>query len=154
MANAYHLVVIGTGTAASAAAYRCREAGWRVEVIDHLPFGGPCALRGCDPKKILVGAAEAVDHVRRMQGKGVTGKLIIAWNELLRFKRSFTGAVPQAREKSFAESGIHTFHGRPKFRGRRSVVVGSEVLAESKAERYGCAGPQRSKTLRGPGPRL
>jgi glutathione reductase (NADPH) len=127
MANAYHLVVIGTGTAASAAAYRCREAGWRVEVIDHLPFGGTCALRGCDPKRIPVGAAEAVDHVRRMQGKGVTGKLIIAWNELLRFKRSFTGAVPQAREKSFAESGIHTFHGRPKFRGRRSVVVGSEA---------------------------
>jgi glutathione reductase (NADPH) len=55
MANAYHLVVIGTGTAASAAAYRCREAGWRVEVIDHLPFGGTCALRGCDPKKILLG---------------------------------------------------------------------------------------------------
>jgi glutathione reductase (NADPH) len=40
MANACHLVVIGTGAAASAAAYRCREAGWRVEVINHLPFGG------------------------------------------------------------------------------------------------------------------
>ena len=73
MAKNYDLVVIGTGTAASVAASRCRSAGWRVAVIDHLPFGGTCALRGCDPKKVLVGAAEAVDHARRMRGKGVAG---------------------------------------------------------------------------------
>ncbi len=54
MAKAYDLVVIGTGTAASVAASRCRSAGWRVAVIDHLPFGGTCALRGCDPKKVLL----------------------------------------------------------------------------------------------------
>jgi glutathione reductase (NADPH) len=128
MANSYDLVVIGTGTAASVAAHRCREAGWRVAVIDHLPYGGTCALRGCDPKKILVGAAEAVDHVRRMRGKGVNGEPTIAWNELIQFKRTFTGPVPQAKEKSFAESGIDAFHGRARFRGPRSVVVGSEVI--------------------------
>jgi len=128
MTNSYDLVVVGTGTAASVAAYRCREAGWRVAVVDHLPFGGTCALRGCDPKKILVGAAEAVDHVRRMHRKGVSGEPTIAWNELMQFKRTFTGPVPQAREKSFAESGIDAFRGRAKFQGPRSVAVGSEVL--------------------------
>src|SRR5262245_7330260 len=125
MTNSYDLVVVGTGTAASVAAYRCREAGWRVAVVDHLPFGGTCALRGCDPKKILVGAAEAVDHVRRMHRKGVSGEPTIAWNELMQFKRTFTGPVPQAREKSFAESGIDAFPGRAKFQGPRSVAVGS-----------------------------
>jgi pyruvate/2-oxoglutarate dehydrogenase complex dihydrolipoamide dehydrogenase (E3) component len=45
MAKTYDLVVIGTGTAASVAAAQCRSAGWRVAVIDHLPFGGTCALR-------------------------------------------------------------------------------------------------------------
>jgi len=73
MANSYDLIVIGTGSAASTAAYQCREARWRVAVVDHLPFGGTCALRGCLPKKVLVGAAEAVDHTRRMRGKGVAG---------------------------------------------------------------------------------
>jgi glutathione reductase (NADPH) len=70
MAKTYDLVVIGTGMAAQAAASRCRSAGWRVAVIDHLPFGGTCMLRGCDPKKVLVGAAEVIDHARRMRGKG------------------------------------------------------------------------------------
>ena len=69
--DAFDLIVIGTGTAAQVAAGRVREAGRSVAVIDHRPFGGTCALRGCDPKKVLVGAAEALDHSRRMRGKGV-----------------------------------------------------------------------------------
>ena len=57
--KSYDLIVIGTGSAASAVASRCREAGRSVAVIDSRPFGGTCALRGCDPKKVLVAAAEA-----------------------------------------------------------------------------------------------
>jgi glutathione reductase (NADPH) len=73
-------------------------------------------------------AAAAIDHVRRMRGKGVNGDPTIAWNELIQFKRTFTAPVPQAKEKSFAESGIDAFHGRARFRGSRLVVVGSEVI--------------------------
>src|SRR6266568_7625308 len=67
----YDLVIIGTGSAASAAAFRCRAAGWRVAIIDSRPFGGTCALRGCDPKKVLVGAAEVMDWMWRMTGNGI-----------------------------------------------------------------------------------
>jgi glutathione reductase (NADPH) len=71
MTRKFDVVVIGTGSAASTVAYRCRSAGREVAVIDSRPFGGTCALRGCDPKKVLVGAAEIVDWNRRMRGKGV-----------------------------------------------------------------------------------
>ena len=54
----YDLIVIGTGTAAMGAAMRVRKAGWTVAVVDEKPFGGACALRGCDPKKMLVAGAE------------------------------------------------------------------------------------------------
>ncbi len=129
MSKPYDLVVIGTGTGASGAATRCRLAGWSVAVIDHLPFGGTCALRGCDPKKVLVGAAEAVDQVRRMRGHGVAGgEPLIAWNELMKFKRTFTEPVPASKEKSFAEHGIDAYRGRARFRGPRSVEVGGAVL--------------------------
>ena len=129
MTKRYDLVVIGTGTGASGAASHCRSAGWSVAVIDHLPFGGTCALRGCDPKKVLVGAAEAVDHARRMRGHGVAGgEPAIAWNELIQFKRTFTEPVAPMKEKSFAKNGIDAYHGRAKFCGARSVEVGGEVL--------------------------
>lgn len=129
MTRHYDLIAIGTGTGASVAAARCRSAGWRVAVIDHLPFGGTCALRGCDPKKVLVGAAEAIDHLRRMHGKGVAGGApVISWSELIEFKRTFTEPVPAMKEKGFAKNGIDTFHGRARFLGPRSVAIGDEVL--------------------------
>jgi glutathione reductase (NADPH) len=97
--------------------------------VDSRPFGGTCALRGCDPKKVLVGAAEAVDWTRRMKGKGIQAeKLQIDWPELMRFKRSFTEPVPKRREDGFAKAGIAAFHGRARFAGPTTVQVGEETL--------------------------
>ncbi len=59
--SVFDLIVIGTGSAASATAHECRSKGWNVAIIDSLPFGGTCALRGCDPKKVLVEAAKIID---------------------------------------------------------------------------------------------
>jgi len=69
MGQRFDLVAIGTGEAASPVAWRLQKTGRRVAVVDSRPYGGTCALRGCDPKKVLVGAAEALDRVRRMKGK-------------------------------------------------------------------------------------
>lgn len=118
MTKKFELVVIGTGRAASAVAYRCRSAGWQVAVVDSRPFGGTCALRGYDPKKVLVGAAEVVDWIGRMKGNGVRAEqLQIDWSELMRFKRTFTEPVPKNSETGFANAGIATFHGRARFVG-------------------------------------
>jgi glutathione reductase (NADPH) len=125
----YDLVVIGTGTAASVAASNCRAAGWHVAIIDHLPFGGTCALRGCDPKKVLVAAAEAVDYARRLQGKGVAAdNLAMDWPSLIAYKRTFTNPVPEMMERGFKEQGIDAYHGRARFEGHQSVSIGGEIL--------------------------
>jgi glutathione reductase (NADPH) len=129
MRKKFDLVVIGTGSAASTAAFKCRAAGWSVAVVDFRPFGGTCALRGCDPKKVLVGAASVIDWIRRMESKGVRGdNARIKWLELMRFKRTFTDPVPKQREKSFAEAGIETFHGLARFIGVTTVQVGEDAL--------------------------
>jgi glutathione reductase (NADPH) len=123
------VIVLGTGSAAQSVAYPCREAGWSVAVIDDHPFGGTCQLRGCDPKKVLVGVADLVDWSRRMQGKGVSAPgLSLNWPDLIRFKRTFTDPVPEQNEQSFAQAGISTRHGRAHFVDRTSVQVGEETL--------------------------
>jgi glutathione reductase (NADPH) len=127
--DAYDLIVIGTGTAAQVAAGRVRKAGRSVAVIDHRPFGGTCALRGCDPKKMLVSGAEAVDFARRMHRHGVAGETHIRWNELIAFKRSFTDPVPQKREEAFAEQGIDAFRGTARFSGHDSIDVEGRALS-------------------------
>ena len=129
MTENYELIVIGTGSAASAVAYKCRKAGWNVAVIDSRPFGGTCALRGCDPKKVLVGAAELVDWHHRMTENGITGSEVkIDWPMLMRFKRTFTVPVPENREKGFSKAGIDIFHGRAHFVGEKTVKVGQDNL--------------------------
>jgi glutathione reductase (NADPH) len=126
--KAYDLAVIGSGTAAQVTSSRVRAAGWSVAVIDHLPFGGTCALRGCDPKKMLISGAEAIDMARRMRGRGVTGDLAISWPDLIAFKRTFTDPVPQKQEHRLAEQGIDAFHGKARFTGQTTLEVGGQSL--------------------------
>jgi glutathione reductase (NADPH) len=129
MTTTVDVIVLGTGSAAQTVAYACREAGWSVAVIDSRPFGGTCQLRGCDPKKVLVGVSELVDWSRRMQGKGVSAPAMsINWPDLIRFKRTFTDPAPEQNEQSFAQAGIIARHGRAHFVDRTSVQVEGETL--------------------------
>ena len=123
MQKSYDLAVIGTGTAAMVAAARASKAGWSVAVVDHRPFGGTCALRGCDPKKLLIAGADAIDRVERMRGKGVSGSVGVDWAELMAFKRSFTDPVPGQREARLAELGADGLQGRARFVGPNALEV-------------------------------
>jgi glutathione reductase (NADPH) len=124
----YDLLVIGTGTAAQVAAGRVRKAGRSVAMIDHRPFGGTCALRGCDPKRMLISGAEAIDAESRMHGHGIIGEARIDWRDLMMFKRSRTDVVPRDREREFTENGIDAFHGLARFTGPDVVVVKGQEL--------------------------
>lgn len=124
----FDLVVVGTGTAARVVATKVRQAGWDVAVIDSRPFGGTCALRGCDPKKLLVGVAEAFDHADRMVGKGIDHGPSIIWRDAIAHKRTFTDPMPKKQEESYAQKGISTYHGTARFTGPDSIVVGGDVL--------------------------
>src|SRR5581483_10009822 len=128
MEQSFDLIVVGTGVT-SAVATRCREAGWTVAVIDSHPFGGTCALRGCVPKKILVGAAEAVAGARAMADIGVpAASLTLDWPPLMRFKQSRIGATTAHTEEAWAKIGIAQFHGRARFTGPTSLAVGNDRL--------------------------
>lgn len=132
MTRPYDLIVIGTGTAAMTAAMHVRAAGWRVAVIDYRPFGGTCALRGCDPKKMLIGGAEALDHARRMQGNGVTGDVHIDWKQLMAFKRTFTDPVPEKMAQRYQDKDVDTFHGKARFLSEKTLQVAEASVLEGK----------------------
>lgn len=128
MDRQFDLVVVGTGVT-SAVASRCREAGWTVAVIDSRPFGGTCALRGCVPKKILVGAAEAVNAARDMADHGVpAASLRLDWPALMRFKRSMIAPTTEHTEQAWARAGIAQFHGRARFVGPTTLAIGADRL--------------------------
>lgn len=126
--NHFDLIVIGTGSGGSTAAGKCAKAGWKVAQIDSHSFGGTCALRGCDPKKVLVGASELIDWNRRMADKGVKSDARIDWKELMQFKRSFTEPVPEHREQGMRKQGIIPIHGRAQFVDEQTLEVNGDIL--------------------------
>jgi glutathione reductase (NADPH) len=127
----HDVIVVGTGEGGSAVATRCAKAGRRVAVIDDEPYGGTCALRGCDPKRVLAGASELIDWDHRMLRHGVTGETRLDWSALMAFKRTFTEPVPQRQEAAFKKLGIATYHGVGRFRSPdRFVVDGKELTAK------------------------
>ncbi|MGB9653283.1 MAG: NAD(P)/FAD-dependent oxidoreductase [Candidatus Cybelea sp.] len=125
----FDLIVVGTGSAGTSAAEACAKAGQRVAIVDSLPYGGTCELRGCDPKKVLVGAAELIDWSQRMSGAGAAGEIRIDWAELMRFKRTFTDPVPQARESELRDAKVATYHGAARFVDERTIEISDQRFA-------------------------
>lgn len=124
MTRSYDLIVIGAGMAGVAAANKCASAGWKVAIVDALPYGGTCALRGCDPKKILRRGAEIIDSARMMRGKGIDDEgLSVNWSDLMKHKHGFTDPVPQNMENSLTVNGVDTLHGVARFTDKNSIEI-------------------------------
>ncbi|MHA6347655.1 dihydrolipoyl dehydrogenase family protein [Roseivivax sp. CAU 1761] len=119
----HDLIVIGAGMAGISAAKKCSQAGWSTSIVDALPYGGTCALRGCDPKKMLRAGAEAVEAARRLAGKGVAGETRIDWPALMQHKESLTDPMPESIENGLREAGVRTLHGRARFTGEDRIAV-------------------------------
>lgn len=125
MTRGYDLVVVGAGMAGVAAANKCAAAGWRVAIVDALPYGGTCALRGCDPKKILRRGAEVIDSARLMRGKGIDDAgLSINWTDLIKHKHGFTDPVPGNIEDGLSGHGVDTLHGQARFTRPTTIAIG------------------------------
>jgi glutathione reductase (NADPH) len=128
MTGTQDLIVIGAGMAGVAAANKCASQGWKVAIVDELSYGGTCALRGCDPKKILRRGAEVIDSARLMAGKGIDADtLAINWADLMAHKRGFTDPVPQNMEAQLARNGIELLHGTAAFESDHRLVVDDAV---------------------------
>lgn len=148
MSQHFDLIVIGAGMAGGAAANKCAAQGWKVAITDALPYGGTCALRGCDPKKILRRAAEVIDSARLMRGKGIDADLSINWVDLMRHKHGFTDPVPQSMEDGLSGSGVTTLHGRARFIGPHTLEIDGTAY---EADRFLVSTGARPRPLEFPG---
>jgi len=149
MSQHFDLIVIGAGMGGVAAANKCAVQGWQVAIVDALPYGGTCALRGCDPKKILRRGAEIIDSARLIRGKGIDdADLSINWSDLMKHKHGFTDPVPQNMEDGLTGNGVTTLHGRARFTGPRQVEIDGTPYD---ADRFLIATGARHRPLEFPG---
>lgn len=128
----FDVFVIGTGTAGKSVAKECVAEGLKVAIADNREFGGTCANRGCDPKKVLVGLTEILDRANKMKGHGITKLPEFSWKDLMKFKKTFTSAVPAATEKDIKKLGIKMYHQSPKFLDENTLSVEGKTITAKK----------------------
>jgi glutathione reductase (NADPH) len=127
----FDVIVIGTGSGSSVAK-RCAVAGKKTAIIDSQPYGGTCAIRGCDPKKVLVGLAHVLSLNEQLQGKGIATVATSSWKDLMQFKKGFTEPKIPKTESGLREAGVVTYHGRAKFIAENTIQVNEDILYAEK----------------------
>jgi glutathione reductase (NADPH) len=125
----FDLICLGTGPAASTVATICAKQGWNVAIVESRDFGGTCALRGCNPKKVFTNAAALIDQFQRARGRLTRGNDVrIEWSDLVTFQHEFTDPIRELTEGKLRKLGITTIHGIAQFESERVIRAGETLL--------------------------
>lgn len=122
-----HIVIIGSGGAAMAAAIKAIERGARVTLIERGMIGGTCVNTGCIPSKIMIRAAQ-VAHVRRTspfdQGLSATAPIVLR-KPLLAQQQARVNELRQAKYESILQRNpsIKVVRGNAHFVDSHHIAV-------------------------------
>jgi mercuric reductase len=133
--NTYDLAIIGSGSAAFAAAIRARDLGADVAMIERGTVGGTCVNVGCIPSKAQLAAARhryAAGHNRFPGITTSTDGVVLA--DLVAAK---DGLVAEMRQEKYLDLidhyGWDLLRGTARFTDPETLLVDDEPL---QAERY------------------
>jgi len=124
----YDVIIVGSGTSAHHCAMELTDAGKRIAMIEERPYGGTCALRGCQPKKYLVANAQAVASASHLVGQGIAAAPKTDWRGLQELKQQFLDGLSEEVVDGFQSAGIDTFHGHAQMVGPNTVEVGEKRI--------------------------
>ncbi|WP_149274463.1 dihydrolipoyl dehydrogenase family protein [Pareuzebyella sediminis] len=128
----FDVFVIGSGIAGQTVAMACAKAGLKTAIADKREFGGTCANRGCDPKKVLLGATEILERAEHLKNKGIQKAPKLRWGDLQKFKRKFTRSIPKKTEENLSAAGITLYHQSPKFLDTQTLSVEGKTVDADK----------------------
>lgn len=131
----YDLLILGSGSAAFAAAIKARDLGASVAIVESGTIGGTCVNIGCVPSKALLRPAELYHLAGHSPFDGIetaAGGVDLA--ELVQSKDELVGVLRQEKYANLLELyGIDLISGTAKFAGPNSVDVDGRLLS---ANRY------------------
>lgn len=122
-----HLVIIGTGSGAFAAATKAAENGATVTMVERADIiGGTCVNVGCVPSKIMIRSAQLAQHQRHNSFDGLEdSEPVIDRRVLLAQQSARVDELRQAKYESILEGNdaIKLFTGTASFKDSSTLVV-------------------------------
>jgi len=133
--SGYDLAIVGSGSAAFAAAIAATEQGARVVMIERDTVGGTCVNVGCVPSKALLRAAEVYHQAGHHPFVGIGTRAIGV--DLPAVIAAKDALVRQLRQEKYLdlveEYGWELRRGNARFRDERTLEVDGQPLV---ADRY------------------
>ncbi|MEQ9563616.1 MAG: mercury(II) reductase [Woeseiaceae bacterium] len=134
-----HVVIIGSGSGAFAAATRVVEGGAKVTMIERDDdIGGTCVNVGCVPSKIMIRSAQLAQHQRHNPFAGLKNSEPVIDRKLLLAQQS--ARVDELRQTKYesilnGNASIALIKGTASFRDASTVLVttpdGSEQIIKA-----------------------
>jgi pyruvate/2-oxoglutarate dehydrogenase complex dihydrolipoamide dehydrogenase (E3) component len=131
----YDVIVLGGGSAGTAAGRAAAMAGARTAVVNDGELGGLCILRGCMPTKAMLASAHVLHEAGRTEPFGVDleGRLVPRFDRIMTRKDRLVERFQRAKIESIEAQDYELLSGRASFRPGGGVRVGDRVLT---ARRY------------------
>ncbi len=126
----YDLLILGSGSAAFAAAIRAKDLGATVAIVEKGTIGGTCVNIGCVPSKALLRPAELFYQAGHSPFTGVeTSSGDIDLHALITSKDELVTILRQEKYANLLDVyGIDLIKGTAKFTGRNSVEVDGRTV--------------------------
>lgn len=133
-AERFDVIVIGGGSAGLSAAFRAREYGLTVAVVEADKLGGECPNWACVPTKAMLRAATLYETMRRDGARmGVKAeKLTLDFPALMRRKDAVVNAITGNGKRlpaALRHDGIELVRGRASFLSKTTIAVGERVFS-------------------------
>ena len=128
----FDVFIIGSGIAGQTCAKKLAKEGLNVAIADDREFGGTCANRGCDPKKVIYGLTHILQRSNDLLGKGITTMPEYSWKDLMAYKCNFTDAVPAVTEEKLEDLNITLYHQSPEFIDENTISVEGKTVTADK----------------------
>ena len=126
--HGYDVLVLGGGTAGSAAAEAAHRAGARVAMFNDGELGGLCILRGCMPTKTLLHAAHLAHEAGHSRTPGIrTLGATIDFAAVMANKDAKVERFKRAKIDGIRRAGYEVIDARARFTGPDTVEADGET---------------------------
>ncbi len=126
MANAYDVIIIGTGPGGYVAAIRAAQLGLKTAVVEREHLGGICLNWGCIPTKALLRSAEILHYANHAKDYGLVlnGTMTADPAAVVKRSRGVSGRLNGGVGYLMKKNKIDVIWGEAKITKPGEIVVG------------------------------
>ena len=129
----FDVLVIGGGTGNNVAA-SAADSGLQTALVEPGPLGGTCLNRGCNPSKIVIQAANAVNHVTEADRFHIDATLDdVDYGAIVDEMDDVLGGIAEGMEARYRDmENLTLFKERTNFIDHRTVELDGEAVSANK----------------------